>query len=42
MDGTAQMEIPEDGWRFAYLIAGVKAGKYFWLRAISNPVYFEN
>ena len=41
MDGTARLEIPEEDWRFAYLTAGYKAGEYFWLRAISNPVYFE-
>lgn len=41
LDGTAKLEIREDGWRFAYLSAGVKAGEHFWLKAISNPVYFE-
>ena len=41
LDGTAKLEIPEEDWRFAYLTAGYKAGDIFWLRAISNPVYFE-
>lgn len=41
LDGTATLEVKEDEWRFAYLTAGVKAGDRFWLRAISNPVYFE-
>jgi hypothetical protein len=40
MDGTAVITLPEDGWRFAYLTAGFKAGEHFWLRAISNPVWF--
>lgn len=39
-DGTAALEVKEDDWRFAYLAAGIKAGDHFWLRAISNPVYF--
>ena len=42
LDGTAILDVKEDEWRFAYLTAGVKAGEHFWLRAISNPVYFES
>ena len=41
MDGTAVISLPEDGWRFAYLTVGFKVGEHFWLRAISNPVWFR-
>ena len=40
LDGTALISLPEDGWRFAYLTVGFKFGEHFWLRAISNPVWF--
>ena len=41
VDGTAVVTIPEEDWRFAYLTVGYKVGAYFWLRAVSNPVWFE-
>ena len=40
LDGTALISLPEDDWRFAYLTVGFKVGEHFWLRAISNPVWF--
>lgn len=40
MDGTAVVAADEDDWRFAYLTVGYKVGAHFWIRAISNPIWF--
>jgi len=41
LSGTAQLRTAEENWSFAYLAAGYPIKDGLFLRAISNPVYFE-
>ncbi len=39
--GSAEIVIKEGEWKFAYLKVVFSVGKLHWIRAISNPVYFD-
>lgn len=42
LTGTAHLEVTEKNWSFAYLTAGYPMKEDLFIRAISNPVYFDS